>query len=98
MSENKHENNRHQAVALQWMPFQDDIPKVTATGTGELADKILRLAKENNIPIREDRDLVQILSLLNVGQGIPPEIHTAIAEILVFIYWSNQQYEEIFNQ
>ncbi len=95
---NQHGNNQHQAVALQWNPSQDDVPKVTAAGTGALADKILHLAKENNIPIREDKDLVQILSLLNVGEGIPPEIHTAIAEILVFIYWSNQQYEEIFNQ
>jgi len=93
-----HMNSPHQAVALQWTPLQDEVPKVTATGTGVLADKILQLAKENDIPIREDRDLVQILSLLDVGEGIPPEIHTAIAEILVFIYWSNQQYEEIFNQ
>jgi len=90
--------NPRQAVALQWTPLQDEIPKVTATGAGALADKILQLAKENDIPIREDRDLVQILSLLDAGEGIPPEIHTAIAEILVFIYWSNQQYEEIFNQ
>jgi len=94
---NDHKSPR-QAIALQWTPLKDDLPKVTATGTGELADKILQLAKKNGIPIREDRDLVQILSLLNVGEGIPPEIHTAIAEILIFIYWNNQQYEEIFNQ
>jgi len=92
--------NQHsprQAVALHWTPPQDDVPRVTAMGTEALADKIVELAKENNIPIREDKDLVQILSLLHIGEDIPPEIHMAIAEILVFIYWSNQQYEEVFN-
>jgi len=91
---NKH---RTQAIALQWTPLKDKAPKVTASGSGALADEILRLAKENNIPIREDKDLVQILSLLDIGESIPPQVHTAIAEILAFIYWSNQQYEEIIN-
>ncbi|MDQ6968054.1 MAG: EscU/YscU/HrcU family type III secretion system export apparatus switch protein [Mariprofundaceae bacterium] len=91
-------SNRHtQAIALQWTPLQEAVPKVKASGTGALADEILRIAKENNIPIREDKDLVQILSLLDIGESIPSQTHTAIAEILAFIYWSNQQYEEIIN-
>jgi len=91
--------NRHhtQAIALQWKPLQEASPKVKASGSGALADEILRIAKENNIPIREDKDLVQILSLLDIGESIPPQVHTAIAEILAFIYWSNQRYEEIIN-
>ncbi len=96
MSDRRHPSR--QAIALHWIPLQHDAPRVAATGTGALADKIIRLAKENNIPIREDKDLVQILSLLHVGEDIPPEVHTAIAEILIFIYWSNQQYEEVFNR
>jgi len=87
----------HQAIALQWTPLKDTAPKVKATGSGALADEILRIARANDIPIREDKDLVQILSLLDVGESIPPQVHTAIAEILAFIYWSNQQYEEVFN-
>ena len=86
-----------QAVAIQWYPKRDDLPKLTAKGEGELADEILRLAREHNIPIREDRDLVQVLSLLDVGQSIPAEVHTAVAEILAFIYWTNQQYCEVFD-
>ncbi len=86
-----------QAVAIQWHPKRDDLPKLTAKGEGELADEILRLAREHNIPIREDRDLVQVLSLLDVGQSIPAEVHTAVAEILAFIYWTNQQYCEVFD-
>ncbi len=87
---------QHKAIALKWDPYLDEAPSMSAKGSGFLADEIIRLARENNIPIREDRDLVQIFSLLDIGAAIPPEVHTAIAEILAFIYWSNQQYGEIF--
>jgi flagellar biosynthesis protein len=87
----------HRAIALKWKPQVEAVPKVTASGKGDLADEMIRLAKMNGIPIREDRDLVQILSLLDVGESIPPKIHTAIAEILVFIYWANQQHCDVFN-
>ena len=88
--------SKRQAIALNWNPHIDAVPTVSATGSGALADEIIRIARENNIPIREDRELVQILSLLDIGEAIPAEIHTAIAEILAFIYWTNQQYTEIF--
>jgi len=89
-------NGRRQAVALKWDPLTDAIPSVAARGAGDLADAIVRKARELGIPIREDRELVQILSLLDVGEGIPPEIETAIAEILAFIYWTHGRYEEVF--
>ena len=89
---------RREAIALSWDPHLDTAPKIAAKGSGLVADELIRLAKEHNIPIREDRDLVQIFSLLNIGETIPPEVHTAIAEILAFIYWSNQQYTEIFDR
>ena len=88
---------KQQAVALRWDPYLDQAPKLAAKGSGFLADEIIRVAQENGIPIREDHDLVQIFSLLDIGESIPPEVHTAIAEILAFIYWSNQQYTEIFD-
>ena len=89
-------SSERQAIALNWNPHLDAVPSVSATGSGALADEIIRIAKENNIPIREDRDLVQILSLLDIGEAIPNEVHTAIAEILAFIYWTNQQHADIF--
>jgi len=89
---------KHQAIALSWDPYLDDAPTMTAKGSGLIADEIIRLAHEHHIPIREDRDLVQIFSALDIGASIPPEVHTAIAEILAFIYWSNQQYTDIFDQ
>ncbi|MDQ6996337.1 MAG: EscU/YscU/HrcU family type III secretion system export apparatus switch protein [Mariprofundus sp.] len=89
---------KRQAIALNWDLYIDDTPTLTAKGSGFLADEIIRLAKENNIPIRQDRDLVQIFSMLDIGASIPPEVHTAIAEILAFIYWSNQQYTDVFDK
>jgi len=89
---------KRQAIALSWDPYRDDAPALSARGSGFIADEIIRLARENHIPIREDRDLVQIFSLLDIGASIPPEVHTAIAEILAFIYWSNQQYSDVFDK
>jgi len=90
--------NQRQAIALNWDPYHDEAPTMTARGSGFIADEIIRLAHENHIPIREDRDLVQVFSMLDIGASIPPGIHTVIAEILAFIYWSNQQYTDIFDR
>jgi flagellar biosynthesis protein len=74
------------AVALRYRPGEDDAPKVTAKGRGHLAEQILDLARKHNIPVREDKDLLQILSRLDLDQEIPPEVYRAVAEILAFIY------------
>ena len=49
----------------------------------------MKLARDNNIPIREDKNLVQLLSLLNIDQEIPPQAYHAVAAILAFIYRLN---------
>jgi flagellar biosynthesis protein len=79
-----------QAVALRYDADKDTAPIVSAKGQGVLAEKILQLARENNIPIREDRNLVQVLSLLDVDDEIPPQAYQAVATILAFIYKLNQ--------
>jgi flagellar biosynthesis protein len=73
-------------VALRYAPKKDQAPKLVAKGRGYLADKILELARQHNIPIREDRNLLQILSRLDLEEEIPPEVYKAVAEILAFIY------------
>lgn len=57
-----------------------------------MADKIIALAKEHGIPIQPDSDLVEILSRLNLNQEVPPETYVLVAEILAFIYRTNQNY------
>ena len=75
-----------QAVALRYEPKKADAPKVVAKGRGYLADKIIELARLHNVPIRQDKKLLQILSRLDLEEEIPLEVYKAVAEILAFIY------------
>lgn len=77
------------AVALQYDRVKDGAPKVTAKGSGKIADKIIELAKAHNIPIQDDPDLIEVLSSLEINEEIPPEIYVAVAELLAFIYSAN---------
>jgi flagellar biosynthesis protein len=84
--------DRQQAVALRYKPENDRAPKLVAKGQGYLAEKILELARQHHIPVREDKNLLQILSRLDLNQEIPAEVYKAVAEILAFIYrLSNRQ-------
>jgi flagellar biosynthesis protein len=74
------------AAALRYRQNEDSAPKVVAKGRGKVAEKILEVAEHYNIPIREDKALVEILSSLDLYQEIPPELYRAVAEILAFIY------------
>ncbi|WP_258033244.1 FlhB-like flagellar biosynthesis protein [Campylobacter concisus] len=78
--------NKKKAVALGYNRSQDNAPKVLASGAGEIANKIINLAKEHDIPIKEDPDLIEILSKVEVDQEIPPNLYKAVAEIFSFLY------------
>src|ERR1700740_451082 len=78
--------DRQQAVGLRYEPERDRAPKLGAQGQGYLAEKILELARQHHIPVREDKNLLQILSRLDLNQEIPAEVYKAVAEILAFIY------------
>lgn len=80
------------AVALKYTPKVDRAPKITAKGSGLIAEKIIEMAKKHKIPIREDPALVQILSQLDFNQEIPPSVYGIVAEILAFIYSANNKY------
>ena len=80
--------DRSKAVALRYRPDRDPAPRVTAKGSGHVARRILELARKQDIPIREDRNLIQVLSHLDPDQEIPPELYFVVAEILAFVYWS----------
>ena len=85
-AENRQNPARREAVALRYAPHNDGAPRVTAKGRDHLADKILELARAHNVPIREDRNLLQILSRLDLNQEVPCEVYRAVAEILAFVY------------
>lgn len=73
-----------QAVALEYDPA-DGAPKVIAMGRGALAERIIEKAKESEIPVHRDDKLAETLSKLQIGDLIPPELYSAVAEILVFV-------------
>ncbi len=80
------------AVSLKYDPAQGRAPKVTAKGEGLLAERMISLAFENNIPIKEDADLVQILAQVDINQEIPAAVYQVVAELLAFVYKLNQEY------
>ncbi|MBP7461847.1 MAG: EscU/YscU/HrcU family type III secretion system export apparatus switch protein [Candidatus Delongbacteria bacterium] len=78
------------AVALGYKPQRDSAPKVKAKGRGFIAEKIIETAREYQIPIYEDPDLVQALMPLELEVEIPVEMYRAVAEVLAFIYQQNK--------
>jgi flagellar biosynthesis protein len=80
------------AVALSYKSEADPAPRVTATGQGTMAERIIELAKENGLPIREDPDLAAALSALDLGATIPVELYGVIAEVLAWSYKVNGDY------
>lgn len=77
------------AVALSWDPEVDRAPRVVASGRGAVAEQILALAWANDVRVREDADLVQILAALDMDTEIPVEAFAAVAEIMVYVYRAN---------
>ena len=78
------EKKRKQAIAIQYNP--DEVaPKILASGTGIIADKIIEKAKSSDVPLYEDNKLANTLSKLDIGEYIPPELYSIVAEILVFV-------------
>lgn len=72
------------AVALAYEPG-DMAPKILAAGKGEVAERIIETAKENDIPFHKDNKLAETLSKLEIGDTIPAELYDVVAEILVFV-------------
>jgi flagellar biosynthesis protein len=77
------------AAAIQYERGSDKAPIVTASGRGVIAEQILAIAFERGIKVREDAELVEILSLIQVDSPIPVEAFTAVAEILAYVYQAN---------
>lgn len=78
------ESKTNKAVALTY--DGERAPFVSASGSSELADEILRIAKEHEVPIYENEQLVETLALLEVGDEIPELLYRTIAEIIAFVY------------
>jgi flagellar biosynthesis protein len=74
------------AAALKYDNKINNAPKVVAKGKGDIAKNIIKIAQENNLPIKKDEDLIELLSQVEIDKEIPPEMYKAVAEIFSFIY------------
>ncbi len=72
------------AVVLSYSSHQDIAPRIVAKGRGELAKRIIQLARENNLPMFTDPALADFLLQLAVGDPIPPVVYQVVAEIYAF--------------
>lgn len=76
---------RSHAIALHY-GVEDSAPKIVASGPGEIARRILQIAKENNVPIHQNDTLTSVLSNFEIGATVPEECYRAVAEILAFLF------------
>ncbi|MCC7474836.1 MAG: EscU/YscU/HrcU family type III secretion system export apparatus switch protein [Pirellulales bacterium] len=75
------------AIAIQYAPEEMAAPIVVAKGAGVLAQRIRRLALENDIPVVERKPLAQLLyKEVDVGKPVPTETYAAVAEVLAYVY------------
>jgi flagellar biosynthesis protein len=83
---------RPKAAALEYKHGNHAVPRLTAKGEGLIAEKIIALAEEHDIPITSDPDLYTLLSKLDIGEYIHPSLYEVVAELLVFIYQIKEEY------
>ena len=79
------------ATALKYNRGEQSAPQVVASGRGKIAENIISLARQNDIPVHEDPDLALALTDLEIGQEIPVELYGAVAEVLAFIMFLDME-------
>ncbi|MGM0767163.1 MAG: EscU/YscU/HrcU family type III secretion system export apparatus switch protein [Pseudomonadota bacterium] len=84
MKENQQPPGANAAVALKY--DGKTAPTIAATGTYELAEEIIRIAREHNVPLYENPELASILARLELNEEIPETLYQVIAEILAFAF------------
>lgn len=78
-------NQSDLAIALRY--DGENAPTVVAKGSGDTAAQIRQLAHEHDVPLHEDPNLVQVLSMVNLGEEIPQELYVAVAKVIAFAYY-----------
>ncbi|QQK76612.1 EscU/YscU/HrcU family type III secretion system export apparatus switch protein [Salicibibacter cibarius] len=81
-----YKDKRRTAAALTYRQAEDIAPVVKAKGHGAIAEDIIARARENDVPVREDETLAELLDQLEIGTPIPADLYEVIAEVFAFIY------------
>jgi len=77
---------KQKAVALRYDPKKENSPRVLAKGEGHTAKNIIKIAKEYDLPIQKDEDLIELLSKVELNKEVPENLYKAVAEVFSFIY------------
>lgn len=85
----KEQKGRQTAVAIKDRTREKQVPQVVAAGRGKIAEKIMQLAFENDIKVKEDAPLAEMLAAVELDSPIPTEAFMAVAEILYYVYRAN---------
>lgn len=88
---NRSTADKARAVALKYQPLKDRAPRIVATGRGRVAEQIIRIARENDVHIHDDPDLVEVLAQFDLNAEIPPDLYRVVSELLAFVYSLNRQ-------
>lgn len=83
--------DRKQAVALKYEKQRDKAPRIVAKGAGEVAKAMIATAKQNQVPVLQNEDVVAGLMHLELDAVIPEELYLPIAEILAYVYKNRDQ-------
>ncbi len=86
-------NPTHYAVVLKYERGKDKAPVVLAKGENRFAQRLKALAAEHGVPMVENKPVARLLFAMGeVGEGIPPELYQAVAEILAVVYRTHRFY------
>lgn len=72
------------AVALKY-PEGAEAPFITVTAKGELAQKVLDIAKDNDIAVVQNSELTEFLSVQEIGTCVPENVWPVLAKIFAFV-------------
>jgi flagellar biosynthesis protein len=86
---------RQRAVALRYNRDKEHAPRIVAKGSGQIAERIIEVARAHGVTLYEDKDLIELLSKLELYDVIPAQLYQVIAEILAFVYRLNKKAFEI---
>ena len=74
------------AAALRYDTNKENAPRVLVKGEGKIAKNIIKIAELNNLPIKKDEDLIELLSKVEIDKEVPEALYKAVAEVFSFIY------------
>lgn len=86
--------NPKTAVALKYNLEENKAPEIVATGQGHVAEKIVDIAKANDVPVQENPSLAQSLAGLDCATEIPREMYELVAEFLWFVHRLDEKWQE----